>query len=628
MSGDTGAFDLFGTDEPVAERRTLTAGPLTVILEDGNLRTIRFAGIEVVRAINYLARDASWGTYKAELSNMRISERKSAFEVAYDGQCAGPQGSFSYRMKITGEAPGVLSVEAEGVALTDFPTNRTGFVVLHPSEAAGGRLTIRHSSGENEETVFPDAISPDQPAFDIAALTHEPAPGMVCTVTMEGDAFEMEDQRNWTDASFKTYIRPLSKPRPYVIAKGSKDIQRIEVSIAAKASAALFKAADKATLTLGGPAGRMPAMALFLDPDDLPAAMAGASSLGSAQEIVVRFVGARGHDASMLSKAAGFATSIGARLAIEAIFDAVNPRAEAKTVADAIRSSGVEPSAVLISPRREFRTRPPNSLPPGEHPISDLLDAVKSTGITAAIGAGTPSLFTEFNRNPPTGDADFIFFGNAASVHAADDLSVMETLSVYPSVIATARRLCPGKPIWLGPCTIGMRHNPYGEAVATNPALSRVPAAGNDPRHGALFGAAFAVGVASRAAAAGVHRLVIAAPAGPFGLLDDHGRRRPLQAVHAELAAAAGTARYEVFVTHPAVSAVAYRLGENIRILVANLSPDAVELLVPPSMHLEGVIDGNANLVRSIHSWLLDPYRSVLLQCPADVIADGKQNRS
>ena len=38
-----------------------------------------------------------------------------------------------------------------------------------------------------------------------------------------GDAFEMEDQRNWADASFKTYVRPLSKPRPYVIAKGASD---------------------------------------------------------------------------------------------------------------------------------------------------------------------------------------------------------------------------------------------------------------------------------------------------------------------------------------------------------------------------------------------------------------------
>ncbi len=32
---------------------------------------------------------------------------------------------------------------------------------------------------------------------------------------MEGEVFEMEDQRNWTDASFKTYCRPLALPIPY-----------------------------------------------------------------------------------------------------------------------------------------------------------------------------------------------------------------------------------------------------------------------------------------------------------------------------------------------------------------------------------------------------------------------------
>src|SRR3712207_7382130 len=38
------------------------------------------------------------------------------------------------------------------------------------------------------------------------SLTHEAAPGLRVTCRMEGDTFEMEDQRNWTDASFKTYV--------------------------------------------------------------------------------------------------------------------------------------------------------------------------------------------------------------------------------------------------------------------------------------------------------------------------------------------------------------------------------------------------------------------------------------
>jgi hypothetical protein len=337
-------------------------------------------------------------------------------------------------------------------------------------------------------------------------------------------------------------------------------------------------------------------MALFLDPNDLPAAMAGASLLGPAQEIIVRFDSARGHDAGMLSKAAGLAASIGARLAVEAIFDAVDPEAEARIVVDAIRSSGVEPSAVLISPLREFKTRPSNTIPAGESPVGDLVDALKASGTGVAIGAGTPSFFTEFNRNPPSGDADFVFFGTAAVVHAADDLSVMETLSVYPSVIATARHLCPGKPIWLGPSTIGMRHNPYGPDVASNSARGRVPAAGDDPRHGALFGAAFAVGVAAQAAAAGVDRLILASPTGRFGLFDEAGVRRPLQAVHAALAAAAGAERFEVAVDHPGIAAVAYGFGDGVRILIANLGSDDVEISIPPDMRVVGIVDPAAKL--------------------------------
>ena len=86
----------------------------------------------------------------------------------------------------------------------------------------------------------------------------------------------------------------------------------------------------------------------------------------------------------------------------------------------------------------------------------------------------------------------------------------------FPAVVASARNLCPGKSLWLGPCTIAMRHNPYGADVAANPANVRLPAAGDDPRHGALFGAAFAVGVAAQVTAAGVDHLVLAAPTGRF----------------------------------------------------------------------------------------------------------------
>ena len=150
-----GPLELVGTDEPPPERRHLIAGPLSAVLEDGNLRDIRFSGVEIVRAINYLARDASWGTFKPVLSNLNITQDETSFAVDYDGLCGEPGRGFSYTMRIRGDASGRLTMEADGVALADFLTNRTGFVILHAAEAAGARMTLVHSNGAREETFFP-----------------------------------------------------------------------------------------------------------------------------------------------------------------------------------------------------------------------------------------------------------------------------------------------------------------------------------------------------------------------------------------------------------------------------------------------------------------------------------------
>ncbi len=47
---------------------------------------------------------------------------------------------------------------------------------------------------------------------------------------MEGDAWEMEDHRNWLDASFKTYVRPLALPYPYTLKAGSSVTQTVTLT--------------------------------------------------------------------------------------------------------------------------------------------------------------------------------------------------------------------------------------------------------------------------------------------------------------------------------------------------------------------------------------------------------------
>ena len=48
---------------------------------------------------------------------------------------------------------------------------------------------------------------------------------------MQGDAFEMEDHRNWNDASYKTYIRPLAKPWPYTLEAGETTEQSVTLAV-------------------------------------------------------------------------------------------------------------------------------------------------------------------------------------------------------------------------------------------------------------------------------------------------------------------------------------------------------------------------------------------------------------
>ena len=81
------SIKLFGTEEPVSEPVALKAGPLEASLDAGNLRYIRVGGNEALRAIAFLVRDRNWGTYSAEISDLRVEQAADRFFVTYDAVC-------------------------------------------------------------------------------------------------------------------------------------------------------------------------------------------------------------------------------------------------------------------------------------------------------------------------------------------------------------------------------------------------------------------------------------------------------------------------------------------------------------------------------------------------------------
>jgi hypothetical protein len=112
-----------------------------------------------------------------------------------------------------------------------FQRNRIGICVLHPiTECAGQPCLVEHSDGKQESGAFPKLISPWQPFYDVRKISYSVA-GVKGELEFEGDEFEMEDQRNWSDASFKTYCTPQSRPKPVTVQPGDKVRQAVRLRL-------------------------------------------------------------------------------------------------------------------------------------------------------------------------------------------------------------------------------------------------------------------------------------------------------------------------------------------------------------------------------------------------------------
>lgn len=219
---------------------------------------------------------------------------------------------------------------------------------------------------------------------------------------------------------------------------------------------------------------------------------------------------------SVTSPAADIAAIVGvADLSLELVVDDLPGLAG---LALQCRLGGVRPASVVALPRKYLTScQSVGPWPSGPKP-DDFIQPLRDLFPNAAIGGGSLTNFTEFNRCHPDPDmVDFIIFGNTAIVHAADDRSVMETLQALPHIFASAKAIAPGKPLRLGLFSIGMRANPYGADVVENLTGQPVPMARNDARQATDFAAANAVGVLAAATMAGVQSLALAMPDGPLG---------------------------------------------------------------------------------------------------------------
>jgi hypothetical protein len=474
----------------------------------GFLRRIRFRDIEVLRGIYAAVRDHNWGTVPPEL---RLIERRvgaDSFHLTFTCAHRRQEIDFSWRGAIDGRADGTVRYTFDGEARTAFRKNRIGFCVLHPiKECAGAMARQFRTDGSERDVRFPGLIEPQifgRSSFrQLRGIRHEVTDGCEARVDFEGEVFEMEDQRNWTDASFKTYCTPLLDPFPVAMVPGQRIHQVVTLSLRGDAVGRRHRRPAPAGLPgLGAPAEpnvTLPGLGLGVASHgaDLTS-----EEIGRLRELRLAHVRvdvrlAAPGAAADLDRAAREAAKLDVplELALHLPADGDGDVAGLRAV---LRRDGCRLARVLALREGEIATTPETLRVTREH----------VAGFGVPVGAGSDCNFRELNHEHAAGRlalaaADFVFWSVTPQVHAYDHRSVMETIEAQPATVHTARAFAGNRPLVVSPLTLRQRFNPVATGAEMAPPVGELPAT-VDPRQLSSFAAAWTFASMAALAVAGL----------------------------------------------------------------------------------------------------------------------------
>lgn len=203
--------------------------------ESGQLRYLRVGSHELLRGIYGSVRRPDWGTVEPKTEDFSLVTNRDSFACSFLAKHKDDLMNFSWNGSITGKLVDEHHIEIEyildGTVEHETKTNRLGLCLLHPSSLKGMSVEIEHQKDSCELLTFPKFIKPDQPFKDTKAISYEVVKGVGIRIELFGDGFETEDQRNYGDASFKTYCHPQEWGSPYIVEKGKVIHNRVKIVI-------------------------------------------------------------------------------------------------------------------------------------------------------------------------------------------------------------------------------------------------------------------------------------------------------------------------------------------------------------------------------------------------------------
>lgn len=512
---------LYGKDQPLPERINLRAGKLSLVFADGELRRVCFGAREIVRRVYVAVRDAHWNTIVPVISDVRVESGDESFQITYVAEHVAGEMDFRQQATITGDGNGTITFAMDGEARSTFSRNRIGICVLHPiSECAGKPCLIEPADGGKAiRGKFPRDISPHQPFVNMRAMSHQVSPGVRARVQFAGDVFETEDQRNWTDASYKTYSTPLSEPFPVEVKRGTRISQSVAISLEgdAEKTRQVVRRDRSLTFDVGQPSAMpLPRLGLGVASHGRPLDAREVSRLRALRLAHLRVdVDATRNDyEAVLHRAAVEASVINASLEVAlTLSDAAE--AELEKLREVLERVSPPVSTWLIFRRDEKVTA-------GKW-VEAARTHLRQYGPAAKFGGGTNLYFVELNRaHPDTSRTDLISFSVNPQVHAFDDWTLIENLQGQTETIKSARQFLGGLPLAVSPVTLKPRFNPHAAATASaevSEVSGDLPAAA-DVRQKSLFGAGWTAGSLKHIAEGGVHSVTYYETSGWRGVME------------------------------------------------------------------------------------------------------------
>ncbi len=493
---------LYGTNEVPAPLTALSAGPLSLFFQNGDLRYITCAGREVLRRAYAAVRDPNWGTVPGKLSQLKIDTRRDRFYIRYESDHNREPIHFRWQAEITGRPDGHITFSMEGKAVTAFKRNRIGFCVHHPLNGFAGRdCEVETVQGWKKDRV-PAEVAPNQPFLGISAVRHEIAPGCQAEVRFMGDLFEMEDHRNWTDGNFKTYGTPLSLPFPVEVAAGTVIKQSVVIQLVGRTPKLVsLPARAPVKIMPQGEARAVPEIGL---------AAASSPWVPSAEQVnrvkALRLSHLR-IEAATLNQPVVEAGALDLPVEMVVLLGA-EPRRQLEQAAARAKNLKLNVRRWIVYEEKAIVT------------TADAVKLARSVLPAGMIVGGTRANFAEVNRNRPApGSFDGVCFTINPQVHAFDNLSLAENSAAQRDVVTSARAFCGTMPIYISPVTFKQQFNPVATGSEA-PLPPGVLPARVDPRQMSLFGAGWTLASIKHLAEAGAAGVTYYETAGWKGVME------------------------------------------------------------------------------------------------------------